>query len=66
MAKDGWVTLICPPGAQDGLISHGDRSFHAYRADHTDPQSHWLVDVPEGEVAYHMTRTGGFVRVSEK
>jgi hypothetical protein len=59
MANDGWVTLICPVGAQDGLISHGDRSYHAYRANHLDPQSYWLVDVPL-QVSFYLCRVGGF------
>jgi hypothetical protein len=56
---DGMVILICPPGAQDGKISHGDREFLPYREDHTDPHSRWLVVVPK-EAAIHFCRIGGF------
>lgn len=53
------VTLIVPPGAEAFPISHGDRNFAPYRADHTDPASRWLVDVP-AEAAGHFLHNGGF------
>jgi hypothetical protein len=53
------VTLVCPLGAQDGKISHGDRCFEPYREDHRDPHSRWLVRVPR-DVAYHLCNKGGF------
>lgn len=46
------VTLICPPGAADAPISHGAVSYRAYLADHRDPQSAWLVDVPREATAH--------------
>jgi hypothetical protein len=57
---DGMVILICPAGAQDGKISHGDREFLPYREDIHNPRSRWLVRVPRGEVAFHLCRVGGF------
>ncbi|HEU0216455.1 MAG TPA: hypothetical protein VFQ90_07335 [Stellaceae bacterium] len=51
------VTLICPPGAQDAAISHGDAAFWAYREHGRDGL--WLVDVPR-EAAVHLCRVGGF------
>jgi hypothetical protein len=53
------VTLICPPGAEDGLISHGTTEYRSYLADPRDPQSDRLVDVPP-EVAIHYLHKGGF------
>jgi hypothetical protein len=58
-AGDGWLILLCPPGAADGLISHGDVSYHSYRADHTVATGPWLVKVPI-EVAKHLLWNGGF------
>jgi hypothetical protein len=58
-AADGFITLIAPPGAETGAISHGDREFRPYRADHRDAASPWLVDVP-AEAAQHLCRKGGF------
>ncbi|HZU90090.1 MAG TPA: hypothetical protein VE993_12610 [Stellaceae bacterium] len=53
------VTLIVPPGAADYPIAHGTEPYHPYRADHADPASQWLVDVPEA-VAAHLLHVGGF------
>jgi hypothetical protein len=57
---DDMVVLICPPGAESGKISHGDREFVPYRENIHNPRSRWLVRVPAGEVAYHFCRVGGF------
>jgi len=54
-----WVILVCPAGAQDGKISHGDRCFEPYREDIEDPHSRWLVRVPR-YVSFHLCRVGGF------
>jgi hypothetical protein len=54
------VVLICPPGAQDGEISHGDRCWEPWKEDIENPHSRWRVRVPR-EVAYHFCRVGGFV-----
>jgi hypothetical protein len=53
------VVLQVPPGAADYPIAHGTEPYHPYRADHADPASVWLVDVPE-EVAAYLLKTGGF------
>jgi hypothetical protein len=53
------VTLIVPADAADYPIAHGTERFHPYRADHTDPASVWLVEVPEA-VAAHLLHVGGF------
>jgi hypothetical protein len=45
---DGWVVLICPAGAQDGKISHGDREFAPYREDVENPRSRWARSGPAG------------------
>jgi hypothetical protein len=49
---DGWIVLICPPGAESGKISHGDREFVPYREDVENPRSRWLVKVPRGCVSF--------------
>jgi hypothetical protein len=54
------VVLCCPPGAQDGKISHGRECWEPYREDIRDRRSRWLVRVPRGIVAYHFCRVGGF------
>ena len=54
------MILVCPPGAEDGLISHGTVAYPPFRADHTDPDNPiWLVDVPP-EVAVHFCHNAGF------
>ena len=54
---DVMITLICPPGASDGTIAHGDTQYHAYRANHLDPRSRWLVDLPD-HIASHFVVSG--------
>jgi hypothetical protein len=56
---DELVILVCPPGAQDGKISHGDVAYEPYREDIDNPRSRWLVRVPRA-AAIHFCRTGGF------
>lgn len=51
---DELVTLICPPGAADAPMSHGAVGYRAYLADHRDPQSVWLVDVPREAAPYFL------------
>jgi hypothetical protein len=63
MAED-LITLILPPGAEAGKVSHGDREWIPYRLDHTDPGSKWAVEVPKN-VAYHLCRVGGFVLLED-
>ena len=59
------ITLVCPPGAADAPISHGTKQYHPFLADHTDPNSLWLVDVPP-EVARHLLHNGGFYPCPER
>jgi hypothetical protein len=58
---DDWITLALPRGEEtwEYPISHGDRQYHPFRADHTDPASDWLVTVPR-HVAVHLLHRGGF------
>jgi hypothetical protein len=56
---DGWLTLVCPPGAQDGKISEGAEEFVPYRENHLNPSSRWLVRVPR-HVAQHLCWNAGF------
>jgi hypothetical protein len=54
------MILVVPGGeAHTYPISHGTESFEPYRADITDPNSLWLVDVT-GEVAVHLLHNAGF------
>lgn len=54
---DGWVTLVCPPGAESAPISHGAMAYRSYRVHKASDV--WLVDVPV-EVARHLMWNGGF------
>lgn len=54
---DGWVTLVCPPGAESAPISHGTTAYRSYRVHKMSDI--WLVDVPV-EVARHLMWNGGF------
>jgi hypothetical protein len=54
---DGWLTLRCPPGAENAPVSHGAESFRVYREKKDNDV--WLVDVPK-EAAFHLCRNGGF------
>jgi hypothetical protein len=53
----GLTTLVCPPGAQDAAISHGEVGYWAYR-EH-GRSGLWLVDVPL-DAAVHLCKVGGF------
>jgi hypothetical protein len=53
------MILVCPPGAEAAPISHGTTAYVPYRADHTNPSSLWLVEVPP-EVGQHLMHNGGF------
>jgi hypothetical protein len=55
-AVEGFVTLVCPPGAADAPISHGDRAFEPYRE--FGRSGRWLVDVPREAARYFSV--GGF------
>jgi hypothetical protein len=59
---DGWVTLVCPLGAENGKISHGAVAYEPYREDIENPRSRWLVKVPKF-AAIHFCRVGGFVLI---
>jgi hypothetical protein len=60
---DDMVILVCPRGAENGAISHGEREFKPWREDVENPNSRWLVRVPRGIAAYHFCRVGGFVQI---
>ena len=59
------VTLICPEGAFDYPVSHGEREYYPYRltVDHSYPTREfggpWVVDVPI-EIYHHFLGPGGF------
>jgi hypothetical protein len=59
------MTLVVPPGAEGYPISHGTEQFQPYRADHTDPASLWLVDMP-AHAAQAMIHNGGFRAMPSK
>ena len=62
---DRMVTLVCPEGAFDYPVSHGEREFYPYRlrVDHTYPAREfggpWVVDVPI-EIYHHFLGAAGF------
>lgn len=51
--------LILPPGAEDAPVSHGKDCFPQYREDTKDPNTRWLVEVPD-HAAQHFCLNGGF------
>ncbi len=53
------MTIVLPPGAADGLVSHGDEDFKPFRADHLERDSAWMVTVPP-HVAQHFLHNAGF------
>jgi hypothetical protein len=55
-----YVVLICPTGAADAPMSHGDRAYPGFPETPGDPRSRWLVRVPR-HVSVHFCRVGGFV-----
>jgi hypothetical protein len=59
MADEDFVTLLCPPGAEQGPVSFGEVGYRAYPFDPRAAATPWLVDVPR-EIAGHFLRTGGF------
>jgi hypothetical protein len=62
---DDFVTLICPPGAQDAPISEGTTAYTPFPETPGDPRSRWLVCVPQG-VAMHLCWNAGFRVLEEK
>jgi hypothetical protein len=59
MPAPGFVTLICPPGAEQATVSFGEFGYRPYMANPQDPQTKWHVDVPV-QHAEGFCRTGGF------
>jgi len=61
------VILVVPFGAHDTPIGHGSVDYqpHAYRADITDPDSKWLVEVPP-HVAAPLEHNAGFYRMTQE
>ncbi len=61
------VTLVIPFGGHDTPIAHGSIDYqpNAYRADITDPNSPWLVDVP-AHVAEHLCHNAGFYQMPQE
>jgi hypothetical protein len=53
------ITLVLPAGTDHTAPSHGTESFEPYRADATDPDSDWLVDVPD-HVGERLMHNGGY------
>jgi hypothetical protein len=55
-AVTGDVVLVCPPGAENGPISHGPVGYEAW---HDHDLKLWLVRVPAA-AAVHFCRGAGF------
>ena len=51
------VVLVCPPGAEQGAISHGTVAYEPW---HDHRLNAWLVRVPSWEIAHFFCRNGGF------
>jgi hypothetical protein len=58
---DDMIVLICPRGAENGAISHGDREFTPWRENIHDPHSKWLVAVPKELARFFCFNAGFFV-----
>jgi hypothetical protein len=54
----GFLRLVCPPGAENGLVSHGQHGYECFR-EHGPGRGRWLCDVP-AEAARHLCWNGGF------
>jgi hypothetical protein len=61
---DGYVSLICPPGGQENLASHGAFGWQAY----PDPGNpgRWLVDVPAAVAPFFCNGVAGFVALERE
>jgi hypothetical protein len=59
MPAPGFATLICPPGAEQAMVSFGECGYRPYMNDPADSETMWLVDVPM-QHADAFCRTGGF------
>lgn len=59
------VTLRCPRGASEGLISHGAQDYPPYRADIHDRDAGWLVDMPDHVAEHFLLGNSGFSRMTE-
>jgi hypothetical protein len=64
MPAPGFVTLICPMGAESNFVSHGHHGYRAYLADPQDPESKWRVDVPL-QASIPLCEKGGFRRLEQ-
>jgi hypothetical protein len=54
------IQLLCPPGAEEGAISHGHRKFVPYRR----ADGRWAVNVPR-HVVGPLVKVGGFAIATE-
>jgi hypothetical protein len=54
------VTLVCPPGAEQALVSFGSRGFRPFMLDPDDPHTPWLVKLPAYEASHFLQRGTGF------
>jgi hypothetical protein len=61
MPAPGWVTLICPMGAEQAMVSHHDRGYRPYMENPALVDTAWLVDVPV-HASVHLCDKGGFQR----
>ncbi len=59
------MILVVRPGAESAPISQGTAQYQPCRANHTDPSSRWLVEVPP-EVARYLIHNAGFYLCPEQ
>ena len=55
----GFIRLVCPVGAEQGLVGWGGTGHEPFRERGGDRRSRWLVDIP-AEGARHLLHNGGF------
>jgi hypothetical protein len=55
---EGWVTLVCPRGAERELASHGEYGYVPYPARDSAGRLHYLVPVPTEYARYWCNGAG--------
>jgi hypothetical protein len=55
----GFVNLVCPSGAENGPVSHGEQAWEAFRATHRGRRL-WLVRIPVHIYRHFVDSGAGF------
>jgi hypothetical protein len=57
--EPGWTILVCPRRAENAAVGFGERSYRPYMLDPRDPNTVWVVEVPN-HIVQHFTHNAGF------